>query len=184
MPRDIDAARVTYLLSALAEYGVARERMLGVLGPRLSHRDPLAEFAEHFVASLLGGRLADNPVQAGWDVQLEDGGKVQVKYLINKADSSVTAWVNEHEVRMPRGLDWYALVIMEGFAVAGVVMFRAGLRPVYEALGKKHPHPDTTLQFGRRNWLAIRDDPDRFREHGVQVWVPPFNARTGGSHRS
>ena len=52
------------LLAALEEYRVARERLLSVLGPRMSNRDPLAEFAEHFVAALMGGRLAVTPEQA------------------------------------------------------------------------------------------------------------------------
>jgi hypothetical protein len=42
--------RAAELLAALEEYRLARERLLSVLGPRMSNRDPLAEFAEHFVA--------------------------------------------------------------------------------------------------------------------------------------
>jgi hypothetical protein len=170
-----DPARVAELLAALEEYRVARERLLRVLGPKMSNRDPLAEFAEHFVAALMGGRLAPNPVQAYWDVRLPDDAKVQVKYLVNSADPGSKAWVNEHLVRSLPGVDWYALVILEGFKVSGVAAFPPGLGPICRALGKQHGDQDTTLQFVRRNWLAIRDHPDRFRDLGMRVWLPPFH---------
>jgi hypothetical protein len=41
----------------------------------MSNRDPLTEFAEHFVAALMGGQLAVNPIQAYWDIELADGGE-------------------------------------------------------------------------------------------------------------
>jgi hypothetical protein len=154
--------RVGELLGALQEYRAARQRLIEVLGPRQSNRDPLSEFAEHFVAALAGGCVAASPVQAGWDVQLADGGKVQVKYLANTT-SATGAWVNEHVVRSAPGVDWYALVIIEGFRVSGVAAFPGALAPVCRALGKRHPNQDTTLQFGRRNWLAVVGNPDRFR---------------------
>lgn len=79
-------------------------------------------------------------------------------------------------MRSVPGVDWYALVIIEGFQVSGVAVFPAALGPVCRALGKRHPGQDTMLQFGRRNWLAIRDDPGRFRALGMRVWLPPFTA--------
>jgi hypothetical protein len=174
------AGRAGELLGALEEYRAARQRLLEVLGPRQSNRDPLAEFAEHFVAALAGGVVAVSPVQAGWDVQLPDGARVQVKYLANSVPGA-GAWVNEHVVRSVPGVDWYALVIIEGFQVSGVAAFPAALAPVCQALGKRHPGQDTTLQFGRRNWLAIRDDPGRFRALGMRVWLPPFTAATASA---
>jgi hypothetical protein len=130
--------------------------------------------ASHDTLGLVaGGRLADSPVQARWDVQLADGSKVKVKYLAN-SDSRTGAWVNEHLVRSVPGVDWYALVIIEGFQVSGVAAFPAAVGQVCRALGKRHPDQESTLQFGRRNWHAIRDDPDRFRALGVRVWLPPF----------
>lgn len=174
MSADSAPQRVAELLAALREYRAARERLLSVLGPRMSNRDPLGEFAEHFVAALMRGRLASNPVQAYWDIELPDGAKVQAKYLVNSADPTTKAWVNEHLVRSLPGVDWYVLVIIEGFRVSGVAAFPPGLSPICQALGKKHGDQDTTLQFGRRNWLAIRDDPARFRSLGMRVWLPPF----------
>ena len=166
--------RAAELLAALEDYRLARERLLSVLGPRMSNRDPLAEFAEHFVAALMGGQLAVNPVQAYWDLELADGARVQVKCLVNGADPSSKAWANEHLVRSLPGVEWYALVIIEGFKVSGVAAFPPMLGAVGHALGKQHDDQDTTLQFGRRNWLAIRDHPDRFRDLGMGVWLPPF----------
>ena len=126
--------RATELLAALEEYRLARERLLSVLGPKMSNRDPLAEFAEHFVAALMGGRLAVSPVQAYWDIELPDGAKVQVKYLINSADPGSKAWANEHLVRSLPNVEWYALVIIEGFKVSGVAAFPPALGPVCRAL--------------------------------------------------
>jgi hypothetical protein len=71
-------------------------------------------------------------------------------------------------------VNWYVLVIIEGFRVSGVAAFPPGLGPICQALSKKHGDQDTTLQFGQRNWLAIRDDPDRFRRLGMRIWLPPF----------
>jgi hypothetical protein len=170
-----DPERAAELLAAVEEYRLARERLLSVLGPRLSNREPLTEFAEHFVAALMGGRLAVSPVQAYWDIELDDGAKVQVKCLVNSADPGPKAWVNEHLVRSLRGVEWYALVIIEGFKVSGVAAFPPMLGAVCRALGKKHGDQDTTLQFTRRNWFAIRDHPDRFRDLGMRVWLPPFH---------
>ena len=108
-------------------------------------------------------------------MQLPDGGKVQVKYLANRAPGA-GAWINEHVVRSAPGVDWYALVIIECFQISGVTAFPADLAPVCRALGKRHPNQDTTLQFGRRNWLAVVGNQDRFRALGLRVWLPPFTA--------
>jgi hypothetical protein len=102
-----------------------------------------------------------------------------VKYLANSAQGA-GAWVNEHIVRSVAGVNWYALVIIEGFQVSGVTAFPAALGPVCRALGKRHPDQDTTLQFCRRNWLSIRDDPGHFRALGMRVWLPPFTPPTPG----
>jgi hypothetical protein len=157
----------------LEAYRAARERLLSVLGPRMSNRDPLADFAEHLVAALMGGRLASSPVQTGWDVELPDGAKVQVKYLANTADPTGRAWVNEHLVRSLPGVDWYALVIIEGFRVCGMAAFPPNLSTICQAPGKLHGNQDITLQVGRQNWLAISAGPDRFRRLGMRIWLPP-----------
>lgn len=157
------------LLEALALYRTARHALLAKVGVPLSNRDPLAEFAEAFVAVLVGGRLATSRVQASWDVEAPDGSRYQVKYLANSIDSGV----NEHCVRSLPGVDRYALVVIEDFTVAGVVAFPSELAPVCAALGKRHPRQDVELQFTRVNWLAVRDDPERFGAVGVQVWLPP-----------
>lgn len=158
-------------MQALAVYRDARLNLLRTIGVPVSNRDPLSEFAEQFVAALMGGTLASNRVQRGWDVELPDGAKVQVKYLANTAG---TVWVNEHLVVRDPDVDWHALVIIEDFTVVGVVVLPCDrLAEVAAALGKRHGNTETTLQFTRVNWFAIRDDPARFRSLGVQVRVPP-----------
>ncbi|WP_034273171.1 hypothetical protein [Haloechinothrix halophila] len=171
-----DEQRLTTLLSELETYRAARERLLRMLGPRMSNRDPLTEFAEHLVAAWMGGRLADNPVQAHWDIELLDGARVQAKCLLNTATNGQAAWVNEHVVRSVPGVDWYALVIFEGFRVSGIVAFPSELGAICGALGKRHGEQETTLQFGRRNWLTICADPDRFRRLGLRLWLSTENS--------
>jgi hypothetical protein len=116
----INPARVTELLAALDVYRPARQQLLATLGLGSSNRDPLAEFSEHLVGALMGGTLATGRVQAQYDLITSAGQKVQVRYLANPSG----AWVNEHVVyRMP-GVEWYALVLFEAFAVTTVLAFR------------------------------------------------------------
>jgi len=151
-------------------YRAARLNLLHALDVPNSNRDPLAEFSERFVAALLGGELPPNRVQRGWDVALGDGSKVQVRYLANPAGPR---WVNEHVVYRIPGVDYYALVIIEDFAVAGVVVFPCQqLGPVASALGKRHADMENTVQFTCANWRSICADADRYRSLGVQVYVP------------
>lgn len=101
--------------------------MLATLGLGVSNRDPLAEWSEHLVAALTGGRLAVSRVQAIHDLTTPDGLTVQVRYLANPN----IAWVNEHAVRVLPGMDRYALVLFEAFTVTGVVMFPPDLTAIW-----------------------------------------------------
>ena len=93
-----------------------------------------------------------------------------MRYLANPG----VAWVNEHHVRNLPGADRYALVLFEAFTATGVVMFPPDMTAIGAALGKRHPDQAATLQFTRRNWWSVRDDPDRYRGLGMTVWLPPF----------
>ncbi|TDA69365.1 MAG: hypothetical protein D9V47_05535 [Clostridia bacterium] len=86
------------LIKYFQEYWRARLALLERLGCPHSNRDPLAEFSERLVASLLGGRLAESRVEKGYDVLRPDSGRVQVKYLANPDGT----WVNGHTVRFTR----------------------------------------------------------------------------------
>jgi len=166
-----DLARAAALVAALDAYRQARQTLLAALHLPQSNRDPLAEFSEHLVAALTGAALAPSRVQAGHDLVLPDRQKIQVRYLANPSG----AWVNEHLVQRIPGVEWYALVLFEAFAVIGVLALPADrLTQLGQALGKRHPRQDETLQLTRRNWCAIREDPNRFREFGVHAWLPPF----------
>lgn len=161
-PRSVDD-----LIDALQAYRTARTVILDVLEIPSSNRDPMAEFSERFVAALLGGALAPNRVQAGYDVTLEDGGTVQVKYLANPAGP----WVNEHHVRSLAGVDQYALVIFEAFELKAVLVFPADLTQVCGRLAKRHPRQDSELQLTRRNYQAICNEVDTYEQLGVQVFT-------------
>jgi len=162
-------SRTSDLLDALAIYRSARQTLLATVGVSLSNRDPLAEFAEAFVAALIGGALATNRVQAAWDIQAPDGSLIQVKYLANTANSGI----NEHLVRRLPGVDWYTLVLIEDFEVVGVLAFPPDLTAICAALRKKHPYQGEQLQFTRRNWLSIRDNTKRYASLGMRIWLPP-----------
>jgi hypothetical protein len=164
-------ARAAELLSALDAYRPVRQAFLATLGLPASNRDPFAEFSEQIVHALMGGTLAESRVQAGHDLVLLDGLKVQVRYLANPG----AGWVNEHFVHQIPGVELYALVLFEAFAVVGVLVFpTADLTEICAALGKRHPRQNETLQFTRRNFCAIRDNPERFRRMGVRIWLPPL----------
>lgn len=63
-------------------------------------------------------------------------------------------------------------MLFETFVVVGILVFPLdGLEPICAALGKRHPHQDQQLQFTRRNWWAIRDDPERFQALGMRLWL-------------
>jgi hypothetical protein len=164
-----DPERTRVLLAALDDYRLARQAILAVLGLAPSNRDPLAEFSEHLVTALIGGTLAANRVQRDYDLTLPDHATVQVRYLANPT----RRWVNEHRVHAITGVAWYALVLFEAFTVAGVLVFpTTGLAPICGKLGKRHPAQDQQIQFTRRNWLAIRDDPAAYRALGMRIWLP------------
>lgn len=167
-----DPQRAATLLAALDVYRPARQVFLAAVGLPASNREPFAEFSEHLVQALMGGKLATLAVQAGYDLVLVDGRKVQVRSLAN----SGAQWVNEHLVYRIPGVELYALVVFEAFAVVGVLVFPTDdLTAICAALGKHHPHQDETLQFTHSNFAAIRDDPARFTRLGMQVWLPPLD---------
>jgi len=167
-----DPARLAVLLTSFEEYRLARRRLLEVLDLGISNRDPVAEFSEHLVNALLGGKFAASRVQKDYDLITLAGAKVQVRYLANPGAGS--SWVNEHHVRSGTGCDRYALVLYESFAVVGVLVFPPTLAAIGAALRKAHPGQDTNLQLTRANFRLIREDVGKFRRLGMQVWLPPF----------
>lgn len=55
-----------------------------------------------------------------------------------------------------------------------VLVFPTSLTAIGAALGKAHPGQDLNLRLTRANYLMIRDDPHRFWQLGMQVWLAPF----------
>jgi hypothetical protein len=165
-----DLPRPLRLIAALKGYSNARADFLQELGIGRSNRDPLAEFSEYFVGSLLDSALSSNRVQKGYDLIDSSGRRVQVRYLANPADT----WVNEHLVNVTEGLDDYALVLFENLEPIGLVIFpREAMASTGLALGKRHPNQSLTLQFTRENWRAIRDRRSEFARLGVRTFLPP-----------
>lgn len=162
-----DLARVREVYQ---KYVAARNELLDALDlKRRSNRDPLAEFSEWLVAALVGGMLADNPVQKGWDVQMPNSGeKIQVKYLANSAEK----WVNEHTIETNGLMNSYAIVIFEALLPKTVIIFPVNnLEAVGKTLHKKHPKLDKTLQFTQKNYRQILADAEGFKELGVRLFL-------------
>ena len=158
-------------LAVFRRYVEARNALLDELKlRRKSNRDPLAEFSEWLVATLIGGTRADNPVQKGWDVRGPDDEKVQVKYLAN----STGQWINEHTIHVTEWVNSYALVIFEDLLPQAVVIFPArNLAAIGKALGKRHSDLDTTLQFTQTNYRRIRENMPQFKTLSVQLYLAP-----------
>jgi hypothetical protein len=155
------------LIKHFQEYRRARLALLDILGYPHSNRDPLAEFSERLVASLLGGRLAESRVEKGYDVVTPEGRRVQVKYLANPDGT----WVNEHTVKFTADMDAYAVVFFANLRPATVLIFqRKGCVAVAAALSKHHPAQETTLQLTQRNYEQILRQCDRFAALGVDVF--------------
>jgi hypothetical protein len=164
---DLERIQAVYARYVEARNALLLELNLG----RSSNRDPLAEFSEWLVASLLSGALADSPVQAHWDVDAPEAGKVQVKYLANTGNKR---WVNEHLVKVNAQMDSYAIVFFESLLPVSAVLLPARrLADVCAALGKRHPQQDTTLQLTRANYIRIISEPAVFRPLGARTWRAP-----------
>ncbi len=168
----MDSERVGELVEALERYREARLKLLGVLGLPLSNREPLTQWSEHLVAAVLGGQLAENPVQPDWDVTTSAGEKVQVRSLTNKAGLP-GAWVNEHRVVIPPGVHRYALVIFEGLHPLTVLIFPADLRAINAELKKQTKDQESVLELTRANYLNIVQNPAVFQRLGIGIWTVP-----------
>lgn len=155
------------LREALARYSQGRAELLEALGVKGSNRDPLAEFSERIVAALLGGKLATNRVQRGWDV-IAAGRRVQVKYLANPSDE---VWVNEHHIVVTAEMDEYAIVFFEALLPVSVIVFPVDrLEAIGGELGKRHPNQATTLQLTRVNYRRLLADSESFAALGVRLF--------------
>lgn len=152
-------------LGEFREYRQARKHLLVCIGIPDSQRDPLSEFAERVSEILLGGRLCESRVQAGYDLIRERGAKVQVKYLANPKGK----WRNEHAVRII-GCDEYALVFFEDLDPRKLIVFKEPLSRVCAFLKKRHQDQETTLQVTQRNFESIISDRDAATGFGLEVY--------------
>lgn len=165
MPIAAERPKWEELREVFARYAQGRAELLEALGIESSNRDPLAEFSERIVAALLGGELASNRVQRGWDV-MADGHHVQVKYLANPGNE---VWVNEHHIVVTADMDDYAIVFFEALLPVSAIVFPADrLEAIGAELGKKHPNQATTLQLTRVNYRRLVGEQDRFADLGVR----------------
>ncbi|NCO65016.1 MAG: hypothetical protein COW32_02290 [Candidatus Aquicultor secundus] len=161
------------IIAAYKQYRIARLDLLAHLELPSSNRDPLAEFSEWLVAFLVGGSLVNSRVQKGYDVIGPEGETIQVKYLANPKGK----WVNEHRIYFSQEMDLYALVIFVDLEIAAALIFpKTSIGQVCQALRKRHPDQDVSLQLTQRDFNYITDNLQLFEALGVTdllFWLPP-----------
>jgi hypothetical protein len=165
----MDPSNLNLLRDAFAKYRLERTTFLHKLGCPGSNRDPLAEFSERLVATLVKGQLVESRVQPDYDIIGPEGERIQVKYLANPLDK----WINEHEIKFTPNMDSYALVFFENLQLVAVLLFsQAGIEGVCQALKKRHPNQDKSLQLTQRNFRQILDSAETFQRFGARVLYP------------
>lgn len=163
------AGTVEELCARWDTYRAARRDLHRYLGLTISNRDPLSEFAEHYVAALLDGKLAKNRVQPDWDLVDASGDRVQVRYVANTKQNH---WVNGHDVTFPNGCDKYALVIFDALEISTVCIFsRAGMHSLYEKLNKTHSGKGHRLSITLGNVRRFEREPELFEALGLATYV-------------
>lgn len=156
------------LLRIFEDYRSKRLDLLARIGVPSSCRDPLSEFSEVLVATLLDAKSAESRVQKGYDLITSDGKHVEVKYLSNPKDR----WINWHTITFNEMRDEYALVYYEELSPRAVFVFsKQGLDKVCKVLGKRHGKTDMELQFTKTNYRDLVRNPDKFKKLGVQVFL-------------
>ena len=97
----------------------------------------------------------------------KNGRLVQVRYLSNPADH----WRNEHNIHFSQGLDDSGLRIFEKLALQSVLVFpKETYEKVAKLLGKRHGKQDTSIQFTRKNYLTILEEPSKFTYLNVEIF--------------
>lgn len=157
------------LLARFAEYRTARLAFLGTLGLGHSNRDPIAEFAEHLVCSVLGGTLAGCRTQKDWDVETTDHVHVQVKYVADPERGTAGNW---HNIVIADEAHEFALVVLERLVPKAIHVFtRDSLAGCYDVLGKTHANRGTQLNFTGAVHDRILADPAVFEMLGVRTFI-------------
>lgn len=157
---------VESLVDAWDVYRAARQHLLDQLDRPGSNRDPLVEFSERLVATLVGGHLASSLVQKDYDVIGPRNERIQVKYLANRGNK----WVNEHCIRFTGEMDSYVVVFFDDLHPTFAVSFpRNSMTSICQLLGKRHPNQELTLQLTQRNLKQILEHKAQFAGLGVTV---------------
>ncbi len=165
------------VVARLDEYLCARRTLLGAIGRPRSNRDPLAEWAEWLAARVLGGTVCDNPVQPGYDVELPNGTRVQVKYLANALGRG--CWPNQRSIRFPKnaeahGVNLYALLVVLDLRPVHLLTFhRPGLERLYDLLDKTHRDRGERLSFTKCNYERILSQQEEFAGLVDVSWENP-----------
>lgn len=155
------------LLEQYQAYANARMRFLSQIDQVKSCRDPLSEFSEVLVAHLLEAKLPTSRVQKGYDLIRPNGRRVQVKYLSNPS----IGWINWHTIYFTELNEDYALAVFVTFSLKSILVFPCEtIEIVCKCLGKYHAYQDTTLQFTERNHNYILNNPEIFKELGVEIF--------------
>ena len=165
-----------HAIDKLDTYARARCELLRSMGCTTSCRDPLSEFAEWLVKTILGASSAPSRVQKGYDLTDTDGRRIQVKYLANPASDR---WINGHHIIFSEEMDQYALVVFEEFKLTAVLIFdRNSLFDICKILKKRHPNQEHSLQLTKRDFTRLLETGQESAINGLQVYRPtPVTAK-------
>jgi hypothetical protein len=159
------------IIAAFEAYRASRIRLMALLGPADSQRDPLTEFGEWLVARLVGGRLAESRTQPGHDVIGPTRERIQVRTLSNPARYDRNSVI----VEFKEGVDRFAVVFYEDFRPQVVTIFRTGsFRELNRILGNRptKADPEVKLSLSLRHVVIFRTNPEMFATRGVSVYHP------------
>lgn len=163
------------LTAALAPYRLARRELLVAADRPASNRDPMAEWAEALVESILDAPRVTNRVETGHDLVDALGRRIEVKTLANTPGAP---WVNDHPITTHPGRDLYAIVLFEDFAPLGLLVLEMHKLAVLGALlHKRNPDQDRRIELLETNARRILADPAAFAAAGVTVYRPPTWAK-------
>ena len=161
------------MLEDFKNYRETRRNLLEKLDRPDSNRDPLAEFSEKLAETILKAKRAGRREQKGFDLEGPSGEKIEVKYVaqVTNKDGTIN-WKNWHTVKFNEYRDKYALVVFVDLLPRHMFVFsKHKIGDLCQALGKKHPQQDTTLQFTKTSYHTIVENQEKFKNLGVVVYT-------------
>ncbi len=160
-----------------AQYRYCRRTFLREVGRKAGERadwadyqgDPIPRFCESLVCAAVGGKLAANRSQQGWDIERPDGRHVQVKVLRTRENVQ-----NDLRLDPTDGTDDFAVVFFENYRPATLIVIpNSALTSVRTELRGSSKRKSTTLVLRRKDrhpLIAIAKGSNKL---GIEVFELP-----------